>query len=348
MSNFQVVYKKNSSAWLAMCILLCVVVCISSCVTGATGDAASSAEAQTTKPADNETAANTQESADDDPQQDIASAVPDTDIFVFKIDPDSAQIVRSFDANVTNRAGYDNQPSYLPGSNNFVFSSILDGRQSDVYEYQEDSKALVQRTATALSEYSPTPLASGGFSSVVVEADGTQRLWRFSPTGRALAPIREDVTGVGYHAWLADNQLALFIVDEPLMHLDVVDASDSLRYTLAVNPGRSLHARPGTNTLSFVQHLEGEAARLMNWDGTRIEALVTMPEGVEDLTWLPDGRALTVANGQLLVWTPGAKGWQSRFNFGTRFPGEVTRLAVNDRATRLAIVSSMTPSDASD
>ncbi len=283
---------------------------------------------------------------DSDAQQDIASNVPDTDIFVFLIDPGSAQIVTSFDANVTSRVGYDNQPSYLPGTNNFVFSSILDGRQSDVYEYQEKTRSLTQRTRTELSEYSPTPLADGGFSSVVVEGDGTQRLWRFTPLGRALAPIRGDVTGVGYHAWLPGDQLAVFIVDEPLMHLDVVGVSDDSGYTLAVNPGRSLHARPGSGSLSFVQQFSGESGRLMDWDGSNLKALIRMPKGVEDITWLPDGRALTVAEHNLLVWSPETASWQVVFDLSSYLPGEVTRLAVNDSATRLAIVSSMTPPDA--
>lgn len=279
----------------------------------------------------------------DDPQQEIAANVPDTDIFVFRIDPQSSELVMAFDANVTNRAGYDNQPSYLPGTNDFVFSSIQDGVQSDVYEYQESTRSIVQRTETPLSEYSPTPLPDGGFSSVVVEGDGTQRLWRFTPLGRALAPIRADVTGVGYHAWLPKEQLALFIVDEPLMHLDIVGVSDDSAYTLAVNPGRSLHARPGAGSLSFVQHFEGENSRLMNWDGTRIETLISLPENVEDIAWLPDGRALTVADKQLLVWKPGSDSWIVATDLSRFLPGDVTRLAVNDAATRLAIVSSKTP-----
>ncbi len=282
---------------------------------------------------------------DDDPQQAIATSVPDTDIFVFHIDPALPEIVQSFDANVTRRLGYDNQPSYLPGTNDFIFSSILDGTQSDVYLYREATRTLIQRTRTAISEYSPTPLMDGGFSSVVVEEDGTQRLWRYSASGVAKEPVREDVTGVVYHAWLPGDLLALFIVDQPLMHLDVVGVNDTSRYTLAVNGGRSLHRRPGTDSLSFVQHLEGERSRLMKWDGVKLETLATMPEGVEDITWLPDGRALTIAEHRLLVWTPGASDWQAVFNLAEYLPGEVTRLAVNDAATRLAIVSGMTPQE---
>ncbi len=282
---------------------------------------------------------------DSDAQQAIASAVPDTDVFVFKINPDTPEIVQSFDANVTRRPGYDNQPSFLPGSNDFIFSSILDGRQSDVYVYRERSRSLKQLTRTEVSEYSPTPLADGGFSSVVVEADGTQRLWHYALSGSPQKPIRGDVTGVGYHAWLPGDQLALFIVDEPLMHLDVASVVDTTVYTLAVNPGRSLHRRPGTDSLSFVQHMEGEPSRLMSWDGARLEVLARMPEGVEDIAWLPDGRALTVADQTLLVWSADSPNWQAVIDLGEYLPGEVTRLAVNDAATRLAIVSNMAPQE---
>ncbi|MFK8030396.1 MAG: hypothetical protein AB8G18_09155 [Gammaproteobacteria bacterium] len=278
---------------------------------------------------------------DSDPQAAIASDVPDTDIFVFQIDLAAAQLVVSFDANVTSRAGYDNQPGYIPGTNDLLFSSILDGRQSDVHRYVESSGVLTQITTTELSEFSPTPLAQGGFSAVVVEEDGTQRLWRYAESGNAVESIRGDVTGVGYHAWLKNDQLGLFIVDEPLMHLDVAGVSDTSRYTLAVNPGRSLHARPVTETLSFVQHREGELSRLMDWDGEKVTALVDMPEKVEDMTWLPDGRAITISNGKLLAWATGDKQWQEVADLSAYLPGDVTRLSVNDSGTRLAVVSSM-------
>ncbi|MEM7081861.1 MAG: hypothetical protein AAF465_03940 [Pseudomonadota bacterium] len=282
------------------------------------------------------------EASTDDAQQAIAATVPDTDIFVFVINPATDAIATRFLANVTQRAGYDNQPAYVPGTNDFLFASILDGRQSDVYRFHSRDRSLSQVTSTSLSEYSPTPIDSG-FSAVVVEGDGTQRLWRYDALGEADVPIREDVTGVGYHAWLPDDQLALFVVDQPLMHLDVVTVQSTERYVLTVNGGRSLHRRPDTGTLSFVQHLPGAPSRLMDWNGSELTFLVDMPVDVEDLTWLPDGRALTVVDGKLLSWSPGDESWQAHADLSTYLPGTVTRLAVNDTATRLAIVSSMPP-----
>lgn len=319
-------------------LLLAFSLLLASCVTGEpsiTTDAIDSKQSKTSPDAD-QTA--------EDAQEAIASAVPDTDIFVFHIDPDTAEIVTGFQANVTQRAGYDNQPKYLPGGNSFLFSSILDGRQSDVYRYDDAREQLVQVTSTAVSEYSPTPRPDGSFSAVVVEEDGTQRLWTYTGGGEGANAIRGDVTGIGYHAWL-DEQLAVFIVSEPLMHLDVIGASDTSRYTLAVNPGRSLHALPDGNGFSFVQHLENESSRLNSWDGERIQWLANMPEGVEDMTWLPDGRALTVSNGHLMVWSDDARSWRQAADLSTWLPGEVTRLAINDAATRLAIVSQMSKAE---
>ena len=86
---------------------------------------------------------------------------------------------------MTNRAGYDSQPYFLPDSSGFLFASIGDDGQADVYSYDLSSGAVARLTDTPESEFSPTPMTDGGFSTVRVEMDQAQRLWAFDNDGEA-------------------------------------------------------------------------------------------------------------------------------------------------------------------
>ena len=92
---------------------------------------------------------------------------------------------------VTDRDGYDNQPSFSADSGSIFYTSGRDG-QTDIYRYDvaaANSAAVIQ---TAEREYSPQQIqddAGTWISHVQVEEDGAQRLWKWplgagSPRGR--------------------------------------------------------------------------------------------------------------------------------------------------------------------
>ena len=84
---------------------------------------------------------------------------------------------------ITTFAGYNNQPSFLPDGRSIFYTSIRD-KQADIYRYDIRSGATSQITNTPESEYSPMLMPDGKNISVVrVEADGTQRLWKFPLNG---------------------------------------------------------------------------------------------------------------------------------------------------------------------
>lgn len=116
-------------------------------------------------------------------------------------------------AKFTQHIGYNNQPSFLADDRSVLYTSIRNG-QADIYQYDPGFGGTTQATNTPESEYSPTLMPDGKNISVVrVEADGTQRLWKFPLTGRgAPSLILEDIKPVGYHWWLDKNTLALFIL----------------------------------------------------------------------------------------------------------------------------------------
>ena len=151
---------------------------------------------------------------------------PATDIYLAPLSiRDDGRPVVGTPVNITNRPGYDNQPSFTPDSRAILFTSIREDGQSDIYRYDIASKAIARVTSTPESEYSATVMPGGQrFSVIRVEHDSTQRLWSFALDGSdpqllVLAALKP----VGYHAWIDPNNLALFVLGNPnaLVHYDL-------------------------------------------------------------------------------------------------------------------------------
>jgi dipeptidyl aminopeptidase/acylaminoacyl peptidase len=256
--------------------------------------------------------------------------------------------------NISNSPGYDNQPSFLPDSSGLLFSSNRDGQQTDIYRYDIAGRKLSQVTATPESEYSPTVTPDGRtFSAVRVEADNTQRLWRFDLDGSNPRVILEGVKPVGYHAWIDDTHLALFVLGSGSAPatLQLADTTTGAATVAATGIGRSILMRPGTGTISYLATAETpRVLKALDPKTGTSAALVAPVEGSQDCAWLPDGRLLMAHGTQVFVWTPGSAGWSpyqrpaeivawSDPRTRPADPTNITRLAVSPDGRWLAFVA---------
>src|SRR5882672_6610513 len=139
---------------------------------------------------------------------------PASDIFVIDLRMEGKLRVGQ-PLKITSAVGYNNQPSFLPDGESILYTSIRE-KQADIYRYDLRAAATTQVTNTPESEYSPTLMPDKKSISVVrVEGDGTQRLWQFPLAGGGPSLILENIKPVGYHLWVDDNTLALFVLGKP-------------------------------------------------------------------------------------------------------------------------------------
>src|SRR5437870_2791349 len=104
---------------------------------------------------------------------------PASNIYVIEVKSHQGQLKFGEPKKITTSVGYNNQPSFLPNGKSLLYASIRD-KQADIYRYDLGSGTTIQITDTKESEFSPTLMPDGNSLSVVsVEADGTQRLWKF-------------------------------------------------------------------------------------------------------------------------------------------------------------------------
>jgi len=263
-----------------------------------------------------------------------ATQQPDTDVYLVRYDPGRSPAVSGPAVNISRSPGYDNQPSFTPDGAAVLFSSNREGVQTDIYRYDIPSRVLSQVTHSAESEYSPLVTPTGtSVSAIRVEADGTQRLWQFDLDGTNAGVVLESVKPVGYHVWIDENRLGLFVLGagRAPATLQLADTRSQSAEVIASGIGRSLLMRPGTRTMSFISRPQGQPAVVMAFDP---EARATAPlvealEGSQDCTWDPrSGRLLMARDSVVYGWTPGETGWRELGDLGAAGLARITRLAL--------------------
>jgi hypothetical protein len=247
--------------------------------------------------------------------------------------------------NLTQRVDYDNQPHFVPdGSGLWYTANDPQSGQSDIWRYDFDTGMVARITASAPeSEYSATPLPDGnGISTIRVEADSAQRLWRFDADGANPDVVLPGVAPVGYHAWADDNTLIMFVLGRPAT-LQRGDVRTGRAEILAEDIGRSIWRIPGTNDVSYVQNHDDGTATIMRLpgDGGPAEPVDESVEGGEYHAWAPNGTLFTASGSVVYAQRPGADAaWKPVGDFGDLHLS-ISRLAVSPDATQIAMVAEL-------
>jgi dipeptidyl aminopeptidase/acylaminoacyl peptidase len=274
---------------------------------------------------------------------------PDTEIFLASLTVRNGQVTIGTPVNISNNPGYDNQPSFTPDGEALLFTSVRGGRKpdptnsaasgSDIYRYDVAPGRVTQLTNTPESEYSPTVMPDGAhFSTVRVEADGTQRLWRFSMNGSDPALVLADIKPVGYHVWVDARTLVLYVLGQPATLL-LADATTGKAGAVASGVGRSIQRAPD-GTVSFVQRRQAGASPATN-PAALTTMLVAAPAGATevDTAWTPEGMLLVAQGATLFGWRRGDPAFTSVADLSALGLRGVTRLSVSPRGDRIALVA---------
>ncbi len=273
--------------------------------------------------------------------------LPPSDILLFSLNLRSDSVWHPFGPRFLtafNPKGYNNQPQFFsPFELYLTVQEPSDTTQTDIYALDLLLNTLTRVTATRTPEYSPNRMPDGRHFSVVrVEADGSQRLWALPldrrSNGYLLLP---NLSNVGYHCWLRDSLIAVFLVEADNRHsLALASPSATPTRRIATHVGRCLQ-KVGTNQLAFVQKTSDTTSFLKRYDlhQHKAETLIAMPNGSEDFAVLPDGSFLAGQGSRLLQFHPRRQtSWQEIAQLSAYGVQKITRIAVSPDGRLLAVV----------
>ena len=278
----------------------------------------------------------------------VGQTVSDPDIFLMPLSRSGAKISVGKPVNITNRRGYDNQPSFTPDGRMILYTSTREDAQSDIYRYKIETMATERVTTSAPeSEYSATIMPSHErISAIRVEKDSTQRLWSFDLKGNDARLVLTDIKPVGYHAWIDPFHLALFVLGTP-NSLVLADTRTGKGRVIARDIGRALLALPTGHGFTFLSHHGQEwvltEVRLNRTnDSVRYtRPLVTLPAGMDYVSRI--GSTLIGGSGTKLYTLKSGGQWTELADVSSEGLTHISRIAVSPSGRMLAIVAEPAP-----
>lgn len=266
---------------------------------------------------------------------------PGTEIYLLDLSNKKSKVSVSNPQNITNRPGYDNQPSFHPDKLVLYYSSANAEGKTDLVEYDYKTKASRNLTTTTEREYSPTVTPDKDFISCIIQRDnGQQDLSKYPIDGGAPEVLINTLT-VGYHAWINPESLLLFVLGDTIT-LHQYNLTSKKDVIIAKRVGRSLRNIPKTASISFVQKVSESDWQIkrLNADGS-IETITSTLPGKEDLTWTPDGKIIMSDGKKLFYYEPGKTTTWQEIEMPANMPaGTISRLAVNQKGDKIAVVVS--------
>jgi dipeptidyl aminopeptidase/acylaminoacyl peptidase len=266
-----------------------------------------------------------------------------SDLFLVPLHRAGGRMVADSVRRLTDRDGYDNQPSFTPDGRAILYTSIDSAGQADIHRFDLASGRDSRLTRTAPeSEYSAAVMPDGDrFAVIRVERDSTQRLWSFRLDGTDPQVVLENVKPAGYFAFLDADRIVLFVLGNPAT-LQIAGRRDGSARVLASNIGRAVQKVPGRNAVSFLHRDEGPPGWITIWDATSGETtrlVEAFPEN-EYHAWTPVGDLITARGSTLYRYRPGTDSdWVELAELTASGIRGISRLAVSPDGSQLVLVA---------
>jgi hypothetical protein len=264
-----------------------------------------------------------------------------SEIYLFDLKSRKGQVTITNPVNITKHKGYDNQPSFDAENSLIYYSSINEDGRSDIKTYNYKRKEAKSFTTTSEREYSPTLTPDKSFISCIIQRDNSAQDLGKYPLGGGESEVIISSLIVGYHAWMDNSNLALFVLgDTTTLHLYQLPTNKDI--VLASDIGRSLHKIPGMRGLSFIQKTADKdwLIKKVDLNTKEISTITKTIPGREDITWTGDGLIISSDGESLFVFNPGKDlSWRKvEVKMGKEILKGVTRLAISQDGEKLAVV----------
>ncbi|MEO9964748.1 MAG: hypothetical protein ABJF11_03100 [Reichenbachiella sp.] len=268
----------------------------------------------------------------------VGESQPSTEVFLFELTETEGTYRLAKPTNLTNNAGYDNQPMFL-NNEEIVYAATFDD-QTDIVKLNFNTKEKTRLTNTPGSEYSPKPTPDGKYiSSIILSKDGTQVLAKYPLKGGEPKIIPSEQK-IGYYCWFDRKTVFSFVLGSP-PSLQEWNTKSSQFKIIMMNPGRSLSRIPNQKAVSFIHKESDDIWYLNSYDPftDKVTYITECIKGAEDMVWASDGTAFLSNNKKIYKFNPETdQSWVLIANMDTFQLSVASRLAVSPDRKWMAVV----------
>ncbi len=274
----------------------------------------------------------------------VAQDLPKTDLWLANINANQPTSLAGPPVKINTTVGYNNQPHFSVDGNVIYYTrevTLPNGiAQTDIAAFNLRTRTTTMVNQTMESEYSPTPIPGRNALSVIqVEADQKQRLWAISLTNGEMELLLPDAEPVGYHAWMNDQQVAMFILGDSF-DLYTAKLQEAGSSKVASNIGRTLRRHPENGDIIFVdKNTEPWKISIYHSVTNSIQTIMPLFPDSEDFTVDRNGAYWTGNGSKLYRRSPMDARWELITDFGAYGVRNISRLAISPANDKIMLTS---------
>lgn len=262
-----------------------------------------------------------------------------TDIFLATCNLKGASKTIGTPINITNREGYDNQPSFSKSDTAVLYVAVKADGQADIYSYLCTKKSTTQITKTIESEYSPKiDPDENGFSVVRVEQDSAQLFWKYGLKEGPLLRCKK-MDSIGYYNWVNDSTLAFFKVTS-IPTLWMANTNTCSEKMLATNIGRSIQTK-STHELYYTQLLDSVRWIIqLDISSGKEKKIIACLTGSEDFALTQENDFIMGSGSKLYFFNASkSKDWKEIADFKKYGVSNIKRISISTKGDKIAFVN---------
>jgi hypothetical protein len=270
----------------------------------------------------------------------LSAQMPETDIYLAKIEIKNHLIKFEKAENITNHKGYDNQPFFSEDNKQLLYAwefKPAGNVRTAWYNLKNKKTTSWLGPDTLISAYSPMVGANHLVSFVGVEKDSAQRIWASNqvPSAFCLTP---NTDSIGYYSWIGKDSILYYKLTDP-HSLRVLNLKTGEDNWLCDHPTRSFKQIEG-RTIFYVIH--GEKENQIFFYDIRVKKAslfaVDKPDN-QDYVWLPEFGMIKSEGPKLFRYSTDTKVWVEAADFSGVGITKITRFAFSPDKKHLAVVS---------
>jgi len=279
-------------------------------------------------------------------EEEKAKFAANSEIYLFNLIYKEGSYSVNNGRNISNNDDYDSQPYFMPNSQSVLFTSARDGKQTDIYEYDIQTKKIAQLTETDHSEFSPKPLGTTGNVSFVSEGfNPYQSVWQLDRKSGKQSWLLNTKEPVGYYQYDEPTGNVLFWsrYGWSVQYLNLKDNQN--RFVSGHAKPSSPQKIPNSDAFSFVHRQTNGMTwiKAFNPKDFSIKHIAPIFDANHDYAWAPNGDILRFDGSHLSVWPLDNQTfyWKRLQDLSQFVKGKLGRLSISDDGRHLALVTTL-------
>ncbi|RXG15570.1 hypothetical protein DSM03_102199 [Leeuwenhoekiella aestuarii] len=270
-------------------------------------------------------------------------AQDNTEVFLFDIKTTPTTFEVTSGKNISQNAGYDNQPSFY--DNNTLLYSRTKDSLTVIGQFTLDNESTEILTQEPNSGFfSPQRIPETDLIVAVrQDPEGRQRMATYDFKSHTFKKLI-DSAQVGYFSFYDKNTFIASVLMPNKMDLFLKNLNSQSSETIITNSGRSLHKVPNSNSMSYVVENESQNMDLYTLDFSADEPtsyfVCELPIGRSDYAWLDENRILVGSGDSLFVYDLfGEPAWTFAISLNKYNLKNITRISVSPDGKHLALAA---------